>query len=244
MVNMPTCSKCGNKLLPRAKFCAICGQKVARVKRSKKASKRSPTRKRTPKIQKSYLINWCENCGARLLPGAEFCVRCGAKVVVDQGARLTYLAAFLGGIVAIIPAAVVESLFSVGISSMSALALAAGFVEEPMKQIGVARKAFRAPSGIPSRKSGLIAGALAGIGFGIIESILYVTILSSIIPLPEAIGVRTMTVLLHAGMSAIAGMGIFYATTSRERSMPKFFLLLLVAIALHSSWDYAAVRIG
>jgi RsiW-degrading membrane proteinase PrsW (M82 family) len=178
------------------------------------------------------------------LPGAEFCVRCGAKIAVNRGIRLTYLAAFLGGIVAIIPAAVVESLFSVGISSMSALAFVAGFVEEPMKQIGVARMAFRTPSGISSKRNGLIAGALAGAGFGIVESILYVTILSGIIPLPEAIGVRTMTVFLHAGMSAIAGMGIFYATTKEKRSMVKFILLLVLAISLHSSWDYAAVRIG
>jgi ribosomal protein L40E len=244
MVNMPTCYKCGNKLLPRAKFCMICGQKVERVKRAKRTSKRPLAKKRMPQIQESYFPNWCENCGARILPGAKFCVRCGAKVVVNQGTRLNYLASFLGGIVAIIPAAVVESLFSVGISGMSALALAAGFVEEPMKQIGVARMAFRTPSGISSRKNGMIAGALAGAGFGIIESILYVTILSSIIPLPEAIGLRTMTVLLHAGMSAIAGMGIFYATTRKERSMLKFSMLLLVAIAVHSSWDYAAVRVG
>jgi RsiW-degrading membrane proteinase PrsW (M82 family) len=171
-------------------------------------------------------------------------VRCGAGIVVSQGARLTYLASFLGGIIAIIPAALVESLLSVGFSSMSALAVTAGFVEEPMKQIGVARMAFRTPGGITSRRRGLIAGALAGAGFGIIESTLYTVILSSIIPLPEAIGLRTITVLLHAGMSAIAGMGVYYATTKKERGMLKFLLLLLVAIAVHSSWDYAAVRMG
>jgi uncharacterized OB-fold protein len=243
MVNMPTCPKCGNKLLPRAEFCVICGQKVERLKRARRTSKR-PLAKRTPEIQESFSPNWCENCGARLLPGAEFCVRCGARVVTSQDTRLTYVASFLGGIIAIIPAALVESLFSVGISGMSALAVAAGFVEEPMKQIGVARMAFRTPSGISSRRNGLIAGALAGAGFGIIESILYVTILSSIIPLSEAIGVRTITVLLHAGMSAIAGMGVFYATAKKERGVLKFFLLLLVAIAVHSSWDYVAVRMG
>jgi ribosomal protein L40E len=244
MVNMPTCSRCGAKLLPRAKFCVICGQKVERLKRAKRTSKRSLAKERTPQTLVSYSPSWCQNCGARLLTDAEFCVNCGAMVGVSQGSRLTYLAAFLGGIVAIIPAALVESLVSVGFSGMSALAVAAGFVEEPMKQIGVARMAFRTPSGISSRRNGLIAGALAGAGFGIIESILYVTILSSIIPLPAAIGVRTITVLLHAGMSAIAGMGVFYATTREERSMLKFFLLLLVAIAVHSSWDYAAVRMG
>ena len=200
-------------------------------------------KERAPQTLVQYSSNWCKNCGARLLAGARFCVRCGAEVVVSQGTRLTYLAAFLGGIIAIIPAALVESLVSVGLSGMSGMAVAAGFVEEPMKQIGVARMAFRTPSGISSRRNGLIAGALAGAGFGIIESTLYTAILSSIIPLPEAIGLRTITVLLHAGMSAIAGMGVFYVTT-KERSMLKFFLLLLVAIAVHSSWDYAAVRMG
>jgi len=244
MVNMPTCQRCGARLLPRAKFCVICGQKVERLKRAKRKSKGPPARARMPKIQEQQFPTWCENCGARLLPGAEFCVRCGAKVVVPQGVRLTYLASFLGGIIAIIPAALVESLVSVGISGMSALAVAAGFVEEPMKQIGVARMAFRTPGGISSRRKGLIAGALAGAGFGIIESVLYVTILSSIIPLPEAIGVRTLTVLLHAGLSAIAGMGVYYAATKKGGGMLKFFLLLLVAIAVHSSWDYAVVRMG
>jgi ribosomal protein L40E len=242
MVNMPTCQRCGARLLPRAKFCVICGQKVERLKRAKRPVKRRAAE--TSQIQEPHFPIWCENCGARLLPGAEFCVRCGAKVVVPQGARLIYLAAFLGGIIAIIPAALVESLVSVGFSGMSALAVAAGFVEEPMKQIGVARMAFRTTGGISSRRRGLIAGALAGAGFGIIESTLYTAILSSIIPLPEAIGLRTITVLLHAGMSAIAGMGVFYATTRKENGMLKFFLLLLLAIAVHSSWDYAAVRIG
>jgi ribosomal protein L40E len=244
MVNMPTCPRCGNKILPRAKFCIHCGQKIERLKKAKRTSKRPLAKERTSQTLVSYSPNWCQNCGARLLTGAEFCVRCGAKVVVPQGVRLTYLASFLGGIIAIIPAALVESLVSVGLSGMSGLAVAAGFVEEPMKQIGVARMAFRTPSGISSRRNGLIAGALAGAGFGIIESTLYTAILSSIIPLPEAIGLRTITVLLHAGMSAIAGMGVFYATTREERSMLKFFLLLLVAIAVHSSWDYAAVRMG
>jgi DNA-directed RNA polymerase subunit RPC12/RpoP len=241
---MPTCPKCGNKLLPRAKFCIYCGQKVERLRKAQRTSKRPPAKEQTPQTLVSYSSNWCQNCGARLLTDARFCLVCGAEVVVSQDTRLTYLAAFLGGIVAIIPAALVESLFSLGLNSMSALAVAAGFVEEPMKQLGVARMAFRTPSGISSRRDGLIAGALAGAGFGIIESILYVTILSSIIPLPEAIGARTLTVLLHAGMSAIAGMGVFYATTRKENGMLKFFLLLLVAIAVHSSWDYAALRMG
>lgn len=244
MVNMPTCPRCGNKLLPRAKFCIHCGQKVERLRKAQRTPKRSLAKERAPQTLVSYSPNWCQNCGARLLTDAEFCVRCGAEVVVSQGTRLTYLAAFLGGIIAIIPAALVESIVSVGFSGMSALAVAAGFVEEPMKQIGVARMAFRTPSGISSRRNGLIAGALAGAGFGIIESTLYTAILSSIIPLPEAIGLRAITVLLHAGMSAIAGMGVYYATTRKENGMSKFFLLLLVAIAVHSSWDYAAVRIG
>ena len=240
MVNMPTCRRCGARLLPRAKYCVICGQKVERLKRTKRPVKR---RAKTPQIEPQPL-SWCENCGARLLPGGEFCVRCGARVVTSPGTRLLYIASFLGGIVSIIPAAVVESIISVGLSGMSALAVAAGFVEEPMKQIGVARMAVRSAGGISSRRNGLIAGALAGAGFGIIESILYVTILSSIVPLPEAVGVRTLTVLLHAGLSAIAGMGVYYAAAKKERSMSKFFLLLLLAIAVHSSWDYAAVRMG
>jgi len=244
MVNMPTCRRCGNKLLPRAEFCIYCGQKVERLRKAKRTSKRSLAKERATPTLVSYSPNWCQNCGARLLTDARFCVVCGAGVVTSRDTRFTYLAAFLGGIVAIIPAAIVESLVSVGLSGMSGLAVAAGFVEEPMKQIGVARMAFRTTGGITSRRRGLIAGALAGAGFGIIESTLYTAILSSIIPLPEAIGLRTITVLLHAGMSAIAGMGVFYVTTRKENGMLKFFLLLLVAIAVHSSWDYAAVRMG
>ena len=241
---MPTCPRCGAKLLPRAEFCIYCGQKVERLRRAKRASKRPLAKEQAPPALVSYSPNWCQNCGARLLKDAEFCVNCGARVGVSQGLRLTYLASFLGGIGAIIPAAIVELLVFGGLNSTSAFAVAAGFVEEPMKQIGVARMAFRTTGGITSRRRGLIAGALAGVGFGIIESTLYTAILSSIIPLPEAIGLRTMTVLLHAGMSAIAGMGLFYATTRKENGMLKFFLLLLVAIAVHSSWDYAAVRMG
>jgi RsiW-degrading membrane proteinase PrsW (M82 family) len=155
---------------------------------------------------------------------------------------LTYLASLLGGIVVIVPAALVELLILAGISDMSALAIMAGFVEEPMKQIGVARMAFKTPSWISSRRAGLIAGALAGLGFGVVESIFYTAILSGTMPFSGAIGLRTITILLHMTLSAIVGMGIFYAAA--KKSVLKFLLLLLGATTIHAAWNYAALKLS
>lgn len=62
--NMVRCLNCGTIVSgPNTKFCRVCGKSL----------------KMPDSIPTSPAPSFCNNCGARLVPGAKFCVECGEK---------------------------------------------------------------------------------------------------------------------------------------------------------------------
>jgi len=175
--------------------------------------------------------------------GDLFCPRCGARLGPPRPRWLAYLACFLGGIVALMLAGLIELLFFVGLQDLLALAVLAGLVEEPVKQIGVAAMAFRGSRSIRSPASGALGGALAGLGFGVIEGMFYTATLSRFYPLLEAAGMRALLVLLHVLLSALAGVGVYFGSSRKAGGMMRMFLLIALASGAHALWNYAAVSL-
>ena len=79
------CAKCGSVLLPNAKFCLECGEKVP----PPTAENEMICPKCGAKVAKGKfclecgapLSPKCPNCGKDVLPGAKFCLECGTKLV-------------------------------------------------------------------------------------------------------------------------------------------------------------------
>lgn len=147
----------------------------------------------------------------------------------------------IGGIAAFALAVLVQySLlwpFLLRTPNLAVFSIGVGVSEEMLKPIGLLIVALAAPSLLQSKKEGLIHGALAGAGFGVVESLFYITISPSAIMVA---GRLVAAIPLHIGLSAMVGLGFSYAV--RQRSYLKLLLLLAVPIAIHAIWDFAWLK--
>lgn len=113
------------------------------------------------------------------------------------------------------------------------LAILPAITEEPLKQLGLALTALKQPNWV-SKREGLIAGALAGLSFGIVESAFYV--------LTQGAGAeRILTIIMHIGASSAGGLGIYHACGKRYRTA---LLWLFIAIGVHLLWNSLALVIA
>ncbi|HOO25960.1 MAG TPA: SPFH domain-containing protein [Clostridiales bacterium] len=81
-VKVGTCAGCGEELLPNAKFCPACGEKVEAPKPDEFIcpSCGKPTVKGKFCLEcGAPLAAKCSNCGSDLPPNAKFCLECGQK---------------------------------------------------------------------------------------------------------------------------------------------------------------------
>ncbi|MFD6178180.1 MULTISPECIES: PrsW family intramembrane metalloprotease [unclassified Isoptericola] len=132
--------------------------------------------------------------------------------------------------------------------------LAAPFMEEWGKGAGVLLLMFIAPRVLRTAFDGFVIGAFVGLGFEILEDILY-----ALNSAPDGFGVDPVgsslhTVLLRLGTgftshilySAIFGAGVVYlvGTVAQRRRVGRGLLLCLVAMALHWAWDSTAALAG
>ncbi|MEM2878886.1 MAG: PrsW family glutamic-type intramembrane protease [Candidatus Hadarchaeales archaeon] len=152
---------------------------------------------------------------------------------------MAYLICLLGGLTAIIMAVMIELPLLLAFRERAIQALITGFVEEPVKQIGVAFVAFKS-SIISSPRMGAIGGAFAGLGFGGIEAILFISFLSYAIPSHEAVTLRIPLVLFHIFLSAIAGAGVYFGASGGAVGKIKMVVLIALASTIHSLWNYVA----
>lgn len=128
-----------------------------------------------------------------------------------------------------------------------------GFVEESMKILPVLLLAIFVPNLIRSKKDGIIYGALAGMGFNIVEFGAYIYTLShGELTLMEALIQQSTRFGIwgfgsHIIWSAFAGLGIGYAMESHYKGFKKWrrFIAyyLLVAVA-HSAYDLGALALA
>jgi len=185
----------------------------------------------------------CGNCAALVKAGTRFCPRCGARIGTGTPPWLAYLLCFLGGIVAVMVSALLEFVLFMGFNGIIGAALIAGFVEEPVKQAGVMFAAFRRDSYIRSLRVGAAGGAFAGLGFGLIEAIFYISSLSFYMPLPEATIFRSLLVLLHVFLSALAGVGVYFGARAGFSGKAKMVALIILAAGIHAMWNYAVLAL-
>ncbi|MGH8631010.1 MAG: PrsW family glutamic-type intramembrane protease [Burkholderiales bacterium] len=136
-----------------------------------------------------------------------------AAEVPPQKARayqyvLVTLLALFGGVLGIIGAAVQElqatPLF------ILLLFIGAPIIEEALKPSGVYIALIRWPQALRSQLFTAVLTALSGLVFGIIESIVYVTVYVDD-PSEAFVAYRfSVTLVLHAGASFLVGLGINY----------------------------------
>lgn len=127
-----------------------------------------------------------------------------------------------------------------------------GFFEEGFKILPVLLLALFIPNLIRSRKDGLVYGALAGMGFNIIEIGLYIakalhdhTVLESLYMHSTRLGVWGFG--SHIIWSAFAGLGIGFAAESTAHGWEKWkraVIFYLIAAVSHSLYDLGGSMVG
>ena len=127
-----------------------------------------------------------------------------------------------------------------------------GFIEEGFKILPVLLLAIFVPNLIRSRKDGIVYGALAGMGFNIIEIGLYIakalhdnTVLEALYQHSTRLGLWGLGA--HIITSAFVGMGIGFAAESTAHGWPKWrraVIFYLLAAVAHSAYDFGASGIG
>lgn len=147
------------------------------------------------------------------------------------------LTALMTGVAATLPSAGLHDLLkSLGAGSAFIAVSAAPLYEEAFKAVGAwapLRAGWRL---VRSRRWGLGCGALAGLGFGLVENLVAYP--------AEVLPIRTVTCLpLHVLQSALVGLGVYYALAEGRRGLVKLAALYLVAVLAHGAWNWAGVRV-
>jgi hypothetical protein len=127
-----------------------------------------------------------------------------------------------------------------------------GFVEEGLKILPVFLLAIYIPNLIRTRKDGIVYGALAGMGFNLIEMGLYIanllhdsTIVDTLVQQSTRLGLWGLSA--HIIWSAFVGMGTGFAGESTQRGWGKwkrFVLFYLIAALMHSGNDLGLMMVG
>ncbi len=157
------------------------------------------------------------------------------------GLALGALVAALGGLLGILGAAVEEFRSGGGILLIVA---GAPVIEEALKPVGVYLLLTRWPGLLHGRLHTAALSALAGLTFGVVESLMYVNLYVDD-PTPSYVTYRfTVTLGLHAGASFIAGLGINRSlldwaggSAPFPRASRYFFV---AAMALHAVYNTVA----
>ncbi len=164
------------------------------------------------------------------------------------GLRHLFLAvalALAGGAFGIV-GAFVEELRSGG--GLLVVIAGAPIIEEVLKPSGLYVLLARWPYAVRSQLAIASLAALAGLTFGLLESTVYVTLY-----VPDHSGAFfvyrfTVTVLLHAGTSCIAGLGVSRALVRWASAGGRFPRAsrnaFVAAITLHALYNVTAVALG
>src|SRR6266508_3085876 len=136
-------------------------------------------------------------------------------------------------------------------------ALVAPVVEEPLKLLGVVVVALLATEQINSVVDGFVYGAVAGLGFQVIENVLYAANAVAAAGLGDRPGPVLTTLFArgfvaglwsHTLFSALAGAGVGYAVVRHERSRPTraafAAVCLLGALVCHGLWNSPLIAEG
>jgi RsiW-degrading membrane proteinase PrsW (M82 family) len=146
----------------------------------------------------------------------------------------------LGGVIAILGAAILEPLLISNFNGLSFLLI--GLIEELAKVAAVVVLFSRAK--YAKKRQGIILGASIGMGFAIFESLgyIFVTFLQTF-----SINASLITVFIrgilsplgHGTWSAILGGSLFHESSKKHwHFSPEVIISYLLASLLHAAWNY------
>jgi RsiW-degrading membrane proteinase PrsW (M82 family) len=122
---------------------------------------------------------------------------------------------------------------------------AAPVIEELLKPSGIYIVLWRWPLALANQLYTAILTAVSGISFGLIESLIYVTVYAPDHSREYFIYRFTVTIALHATASFIAGLGLnrglFDWAEGRGRFSVRTRNLFIVAMVLHAAYNITAV---
>jgi len=153
------------------------------------------------------------------------------------------LAALLGICISLALQKTIQPIFGTAVWAL--LVIVAPVTEEIFKILGVLLIAYLTPTLLPNRRYGAALGAAAGLGFGVMESILYLSQCAGLDAFLRLICIPMM----HPVWSAFVGMGVFVFAAKKARAKKGFFeaisglplLFLLIGIVAHIVWNAVAL---
>lgn len=144
----------------------------------------------------------------------------------------------LGCFLSLIPGSIAGAVFGAQTGGVIATVLVAPVVEEFTKAlvfgILVLTRHF------DNETDGLIYGAATGLGFAVVENVLYFALSSNIEELVSMAFIRTLfTAIVHCVSSASIGMAIGFAVQRRDLGMKLMFVVggYLIAVINHGVWN-------
>jgi protease PrsW len=182
--------------------------------------------------------------GASVAPAAFVTFVLSRRLPYDIGAGAIAAVAFLGGLIGVVTAGLLEfdTLHDLGVLPM----VAVGLIEESAKLIVpvlllVILRRYRRPA------DGLLVGVAAGAGFAALETMGYafVTLISSqgnVAAVQDILLLRgLLSPAAHMAWTGLTATALWYAANHawKGAAVLRFVVVFLVAVALHTIWDSA-----
>jgi RsiW-degrading membrane proteinase PrsW (M82 family) len=181
--------------------------------------------------------------GAAVVPAAFVAFIAGRRFVFGVGTGVVALTAFVGGVVGVVTAGLLEFdvLRSLGVMPM----LAVGLIEEAAKLIGPVAVLIFVRHRQPA--DGLLVGVASGAGFAALETMGYafVTLVKSggnILAADAVLLLRgVLSPAAHMAWTGLTAAALFAAAAQgwHARAVGRFLGVYLVAVLLHTTWDSA-----
>lgn len=186
--------------------------------------------------------------GAAVVPAAFVAFISGRRLPYTVGGAVIGTAAFLGGVIGIVVAGILE--YDVRRDLGTVPMLGVGLIEETSKLI-VPLGILLALPHYRSRANGLLIGVATGAGFAALETMGYAftTLVTSRSNVTDAVDTLLLRGFLspagHMTWTGITSAALFAAVSGgRHRRLARFALAFVVAVVLHGLWDSQTTLIG
>jgi RsiW-degrading membrane proteinase PrsW (M82 family) len=185
--------------------------------------------------------------GAAVVPAAFVAFVAGRRLVFDLGGGLVALTGFVGGVIGVVAAGLLEyrTLQTLGVVPL----VAVGVIEEAAKLIVPAAivllwRRHRHPA------DGLLLGVACGAGFAVLETMGYafVALIQSsgnLDVVQQVLFLRgVLSPAAHMAWTGLTAAALFTAAAERwsARALVRFVVVFLVVAALHAVWDALAAK--
>jgi RsiW-degrading membrane proteinase PrsW (M82 family) len=204
-----------------------------------------------PHPSSAHVVGDFHGPGTNFFPGVRASLAALERPGLFAPKRGLLAALILGGSVSIVLAVVVQLALRVG--GVTFAVIVAPFTEELFKALSVLIVALLIWKTIPNRRYGAGLGAAAGLGFGVVESTIYIIgflasgATAGIIALSIVVRIL-VTPLMHPVWSALMGVGMFALLAGRTVKKPSPLwlapMLLILGPIAHMMWNGFSTDLG